>query len=67
MKTKRMTKEQWTEELYRLLCESQRPENDSERKNIREWAELISEPESGYFQDGYTPKEAHDEELSYGY
>ena len=59
-----MNKEQWIEEMYGLLCKSQGAETDAERKNLREYAENLADPESGYFQEGMTPQEAHDEELS---
>lgn len=59
-----MTKEQWINEVYELLCKSQgAPENDTEKKNLREWVESFAE---NYFPEGMTPQEAHDEELSLG-
>lgn len=61
-----MSKEQWINEVFALLCKSQgAPENETERKNLREWAESLAEPETGYFDYGATPREAHDEEMSH--
>lgn len=58
-----MEKQQWINEVYALLCKSQgAPENATEEKNLREWAESMAETES--YSERMTPKEAHDEELS---
>ena len=60
-----LTKEQWTSEVYALLCKSQgEPVNDAERKNLREWAEAMADCDM-YYQEDMTPDEAHSEELSY--
>ena len=58
-----MIKEQWTEQVFQLLCKSQGVTDDvTERKNLRGWAEAIAD--SDYYAEGMTPQEAHDEELS---
>ncbi len=58
-----MKKEQWINEVYKLLCKSQgEPANDTEKANLRSWAESLAE---NYFVDGYTPEDAHEEEMSY--
>jgi hypothetical protein len=59
-----MSKEQWIEEVFQLLCKSQGAETELHRKNLRDYAENLADPESGYFQEGMNPQEAHDEELS---
>lgn len=61
-----MSKEQWINEVYELLCKSQgAPENDKESENLHEWAKSMASGDCDYFAEGYTPKDAHDEELSY--
>lgn len=62
-----MSKEQWIEEVYRLLCESLgAPKNATEEKNLREIAETMANDDCEYFGDGYTPREALGEEMSRG-
>lgn len=65
-KLKIMNKQQWINEVYELLCKSQgAPENETERNNLREWASSLSDGDKdNYFTEGYSPKDAHDEELS---
>lgn len=59
-----MSKQQWINESYELLCKSQgAPTNDAEKRNLREWAESFAE---NYLPEGLTPEEAHDEEMSCG-
>lgn len=61
-----MSKEQWINEVYECLCKSKgAPVNETERQNLREWAEALAGDEGGFFQDGMTPQEAHDEEMSH--
>lgn len=59
-----MSKEQWIEEVFQLLCKSQGAENETHRKNLREWAEAMGSDETAYISEGMTPQEAHDEEMS---
>lgn len=66
---KTLTKEQWTEEVYALLCKSQgAPENETEVKNLREYADSIYEQAREDADDLkceiMSPQEAHDEEMS---
>lgn len=66
---KTLTKEQWIEEVYALLCKSQgAPENETVEKNLRGWAEMIHEQAHADAVDLameiISPQEAHDEELS---
>jgi hypothetical protein len=64
MKTE-LTKEQWIEEVYQCLCKSQgAPENLNEEKNLREWASSLADDECNFYAEGYTPRDAHDEEMS---
>lgn len=61
-----LNKDQWLEEVYKLLCNSQgEPENAEQVKNLRDWADTMAMGGDSYFEMGYTPKEAYDEELSY--
>lgn len=69
-----LTKEQWIEEVYQLICKAQgQPSNATEEKNLRGWAAALAEDDppgfpcrhvSG-FSEGMTPQEAFDEEMSY--
>ena len=60
-----MNKEEWTDEVYRLLCVSQgAPNTEEQENNLREWAQNLSTEEAGFYGEGYTPEEAHDEEMS---
>lgn len=60
-----LTKEEWTEEVYQLLCKSQgAPSDENEERNLRLYAENLASDESGFYEEGWTPKEAHDEEMS---
>jgi hypothetical protein len=62
----KIKQEQWINQVYELFCKSQgAPENEDEKRNLREWAEVLADGECNYFAEGYTPKDAHDEELSY--
>lgn len=68
-----MNKEQWINEVYELLCKYQgAPENDIQRKNLREWAEALATAdvvcgvETSYFEEGFTPHDAVMEEMSCG-
>lgn len=59
-----LTKPEWTDEVYRLLCASQGvPTNDGERKNLLSLAEAMTEE---YYLELATPEEAYNEELSRG-
>jgi len=67
MSATQMPKEQWISEVYELLCKSQgAPENAQEESNLREWATSLASDETGFFNEGYTPEQAHDEEMSCG-
>lgn len=58
-----ITKGGWIDKVYALLCKSQgQPCNDSEKRNLREWAETMADYENNW--STMTPKEAHAEELS---
>jgi cytochrome P450 len=58
-------KAEWIDEVYKLLCKSQgAPENETEEKNLREWASSFATEETPFFQEGMTPEQAHDEEMS---
>jgi hypothetical protein len=64
-----ISKAEWVGEVYKLLCKSQGdPENQKQVVNLQEWAFSIADNdgEDGYYAQGYTPKEAHDEVISYG-
>ena len=59
-----LTKPEWTDEVYRLLCVSQGvPTNEGERQNLLSLAEAMAEE---YYLELVTPEEAHAEELSHG-
>lgn len=62
-----LSKEQWIEEVYKLLCVSQgAPVNETEQKNLRDWAVAIADADgkSSYYSEGMSPKDAHDEDTS---
>lgn len=62
-----MNKEQWIDEVYVLLCQSQgQPKNQNEKDNLRAWATTMAIGDESYFSNDYCPKDAHDEEMSYG-
>lgn len=49
-------KAEWIDEVYNLLCKSQgAPENETEEKNLREWAASFATEETPFFQEGMTP------------
>lgn len=59
---KPLTEYEWIEAVFLLLCASQgAPENDTEARNLREWAQAMAE---NYYIEYMTPQEAHDEEMS---
>ena len=61
-----MPKEQWVNEVYKLLCQSQgAPVNETEKRNLLGWAETLADGDDSYYAEGMTPLEAHNEELSY--
>lgn len=64
-----MKKEQWINEVYKLLCKSQgEPIDGNERKNLRDWATSIYnqalEDSKDLGIEMLTPQEALDDELS---
>lgn len=60
-----LSKEEWIEQVYQLLCVSQGPpEDENEVRNLRDWAESLASDETGFYSEGYSPKDAHDEEMS---
>ena len=66
-----LTKSQWVDEVFRLLCLSQgEPANDTERGNLRSWAESMYdgqlEAADGVETEIYSPNDAHNDELFYG-
>lgn len=59
-------KQRWIKKVYRLLCKYQGvPENENEKKNMRQWAKSLAGDDPGYFRDGYTPLDAVHDEMSY--
>ncbi len=59
-----LSKDQWIDEVYELLCKSHLPETEQRRKNLRGWAETFADCDCKYYEEGLTPKEAFDEEMS---
>lgn len=59
-----MSKSEWINAVYELLCRSQgAPVNKSEENHLMEWAKYMAGEERNYYQDGLTPEEAHKEEM----
>jgi len=62
-----LTRDAWIDAVYLLLCQSQGfPANDEERTNLREWASSLAGGDCDYFAEGYSPDDAHYEELQAG-
>lgn len=65
MSEQTLSKGEWIDEVYRLLCKSQGdPANEAEEQNLRAWAASLADDETAMYSEGFTPEEAHDEELS---
>jgi hypothetical protein len=61
-----VSREQWVEEAYGLLCKTQgEPAGESEQRNLRDWAEGIAQNYYDENPNDYTPEDAVQEELSY--
>jgi hypothetical protein len=65
MSEMKLTKEQWIEEAYKEFERLYALKTDEEKKNIREWAVALAESDDSYFENGYSPAEAVEEDLSY--
>lgn len=59
-----MNKEDWIERVHQLLCASHEPKDNDERSNLFGYARLMASEESAYFQEGLSPEEAYEEEMS---
>lgn len=63
--TPQIPKAQWIEEVYKLLRASQgAPNGPVEEKNLRDYAETLANSECAYYDEGLSPRDAHDEEIS---
>ncbi len=61
-----LTKPQWTDEVFRLLCLQFNSTAEDKRLNLREWAESLANCDGYYYEAGISPMDAVTEEIEAG-
>ncbi|MDD2765981.1 MAG: hypothetical protein PHE83_18620 [Opitutaceae bacterium] len=59
-----MTKEAWIEAVYQELNRRfGAPANETETRNMREWASAMADGDDSLYADGFSPADAVQEEI----
>lgn len=60
-----LPKDEWIDSAYDELCRRLgEPNNNDDRDHLRAWASALADIELGYFEEGLSPAEAVQEDLS---